>query len=136
MHSPHQRPSEQDLREFGAGVETVGAEVGIDLVDGGEGCRGEGGAVEVGGHEDEAGIGRGLEVGEKGEGEEKLREVIYLEMRVEVIGCEVEFSYPFARVEDELDVLDSCGCPEARCISYCINLPLVFQLLCDLTRPF
>ncbi len=90
--------------ELSAGVETVGAEVGVDLVDGGEGCGGEGSAVEVRGHEDEAGVGGGLQVGKEGEGQEELREVIYLEVRVKVVGCEVEFSYAFAGVEDELDV--------------------------------
>ena len=92
--------------------------------------------MEVRGHEDEAGVGGRLEVREEGEGEEKLREVIYLEVGVEIIGCEFKFSYAFASVEDELDMLDFWGCPEATCISYSINLPLVFQLLCDLIRPF
>lgn len=59
--------------------------------------------MQVGRHEDEAGVGSGLEVGEEGEGEEELREVVYLEVGVEVVGCEVEFSDAFAGVEDELD---------------------------------
>lgn len=92
------------MREFRAGVETIGAEVGVDLVDGGEGCGGERGAVEVGGHEDEAGVGGRLEVGEEGQRQEELREMVNLEMRIEIIGCEVEFSYAFAGVEDELAV--------------------------------
>ena len=90
--------------KLSAGVETIGPEVCVDLVDGGEGYRGQGGTVEVGGHEDEAGVGCGLQVGEEGEGEEELREMVNLEVRIEVVGCEVKFSYTFAGVEDELDV--------------------------------
>lgn len=72
LHSPHQRSGKQNLRELSAGVETIGAEVGIYFVDGGKGCRGEGGSMQVGRHEDEAGVGGGLEVGEEGEGQEEL----------------------------------------------------------------
>lgn len=43
---------------------------------------GEGGAVEVGGLEDEAGGGGGEESGEEGEEEEELGEVVYLEVGV------------------------------------------------------
>ena len=92
------------MREFGAGVEAIGAEVGVDFLSRGEGCRREWGAVEIRGHEDEAGVGCRLEVGKEGEGQEELGEVVYLEVGVEVVGCEVEFSYTFAGVEDELDV--------------------------------
>ena len=92
------------MREFSAGVETVRAEVGVYFVDGGESCGREGGAVEVRGHEDKAGVGCGLEVREESKGQEELREVVNLEVGVEVIDCEVEFSYTFAGVEDELDV--------------------------------
>ena len=74
---------EEDLGEFGAGVEGVGAEVGVDFGNAArEGYGGEGGAVQVGGLEDEAGVGGFLEGGQEGEGEEHLREVIYLEVGV------------------------------------------------------
>lgn len=58
--------------------------------------------MQVGGEEDEAGVGGALENGEEGEGEEELREVVYLEVGVEIVGGEIEFSDAFAGVEDEL----------------------------------
>ena len=48
---------EEDLGELGAGVERIWAEVGIYFVDGGKLGGGEGSAVELGGLEDEAGVG-------------------------------------------------------------------------------
>ena len=62
--------------------------------------------MEVGGEEDEAGMRGALEEGEEGQAEEELREVVYLEVGVEVVGREVEFSDAFAGVEDEL--INSC----------------------------
>ena len=59
---------EEDLAEFGAVVEVGGADVGVDLGQGGEGYGGGGGAVEVRGLPDEAGARGGLEVGEEDEG--------------------------------------------------------------------
>lgn len=81
-HAPHESADEEDLGEFGARVERVGSEVGVDLVEGCEFGGGEGGAVEVGGLEDEAGVWRRLEVGEEGEGEEHLGKVVDLEVGV------------------------------------------------------
>lgn len=70
--APDEGAHEEDLGELGARVRRVGPEVGIDLVEGGELGGGEGRAVEFGGLDDEAGVGRRLEVGEEGEGEEHL----------------------------------------------------------------
>ncbi len=81
-HAPDEGAREEDLRELGARVEGVGAEVGVDFVEGGEGGGGEGGAVEFGGLEDETGVWGRLEVGEEGEGEEHLGEVVDLEVGV------------------------------------------------------
>ena len=73
---------EEDLRELGARVEGVWADVGVDFVQGGEFYRGERGAVQVGGLQDEAGVGGRLEVREEGEGQEHLGEVVDLEVGV------------------------------------------------------
>ena len=81
-HAAHEGAHEEDLRELGARVERVGAEVSVDFFGGGELGGGEGGAVELGGLEDEAGVGGRLEVGEEGEGEEYLGKVVDLEMGV------------------------------------------------------
>lgn len=80
--APDEGAREEDLGELGARVERVGAEVGVYLVEGGELGGGERGAVQVGGLEDEAGVGRRLEVGEEGEGEEHLGQVVHLEVGV------------------------------------------------------
>ena len=55
---------EEDLREFGAGIEGVRAQVAVYLIDRGEGGVGEGTAVEFRGLEDESGVRGGLEVRE------------------------------------------------------------------------
>ena len=81
-HAPDEGAHEEDLGELRARVERVGAEVGVYLVEGCELGGGEGGAVEVGGLEDEAGVWRRLKVGEEGEGEKHLGQVIDLEVGV------------------------------------------------------
>ena len=103
LHSTHERSGEEDLRELSPRVEGVGADIGVYFVDGGECEVGERGAVEVGREEDEAGVGGALESGEEGKGEEELREVVYLEVGVEVVDCKVEFSDAFAGIEDKLN---------------------------------
>lgn len=82
VHASYKSTYEEDLGKLGAGIERVRANVCIDLFEGGEFGVGERGAVEVGGLENEAGVGRGLEIGEEGDGEEHLGEMIDLEMRV------------------------------------------------------
>ena len=57
--------------------------------------------MEVRGLEHEAAVGRAGEVGEQGEGEEELRKVVDLEVRVEAVGGLVVFSYAFAGVADQ-----------------------------------
>ena len=61
--------------------------------------------MEVGGLEDQAGVGGALEEGKEDEGEEELGEVIHLEVGVEAVGGSfVIFSYTLAGVADELGV--------------------------------
>ena len=81
-HTAHDGTREENLGKLGACVERVGADIGIYLVDRGEMCGGEGGAVEVGRLEDEAGVGRCLEVWEQSECQEHLGEVVDLEVGV------------------------------------------------------
>ena len=81
-HATHDGSREEDLCELSAGIEGIGANVGIYFVDRGEVGGGEGGAVEVRGLEDKAGVGRCLEGWKEGEGEKHLGEVVDLEVRV------------------------------------------------------
>lgn len=81
-HAPYEGTHEQDLGELGARVQRVGPEIGVYLVEGCEFGRGEGGAVEVGGLEDKAGVWRRLEIREEGEGEKHLGKMIDLEVGV------------------------------------------------------
>ena len=65
--------------------------------------------MEVGGLEDQAGVGGALEEGEEDEGAEELGEVIHLEVGVEAVGRSfVIFSYALACVADELGVEFVC----------------------------
>lgn len=66
LHAANDCAGEEDLGKFGACIEGVWADVGVDLVEGGEFRGGEGSAVEVGGLENKAGVGRCLEVWEEG----------------------------------------------------------------------
>lgn len=86
-HAPYKGTHEQDLSELGARVQRVGSEIGVDFVEGCEFDGGEGRSVEVGGLEDEAGVGRRLEIGKHGQGEEHLGKVIDLEVGVYAILC-------------------------------------------------
>lgn len=62
-----QQPREQHLCEFRARVQVRGAEVGVEVLLGGEGNRGGREAVHFAGLEDEARVGRCEEVREQSE---------------------------------------------------------------------
>ncbi len=64
----HEGADEEDLSQFGAVVEVGRADVGVYFGERGEGYGGGGGAVQVGGLPDQAGVGGCEEVGEEGEG--------------------------------------------------------------------
>ena len=52
VEAAHEGAYEEDLRELTARVEAVGADIGVDFRDGGEGGGGKGRSVKVGGLED------------------------------------------------------------------------------------
>ena len=81
-HAPYEGTHKQDLRELGARVQRVGSEIRVYFFETGEFGGGKGGAVEVGGLEDKAGVRRRLEVREEGEGEEHLGKMVDLEVGI------------------------------------------------------
>ena len=104
LRAARQRPQKQDLRELGAGVQLHGADVVGQFGGAGEGDVGAGGdgAVEVGGLQDEARVGRALEEGEQGQGEVELGDVVDLDVGVEAVLGFAVGAYALACVAYEL----------------------------------
>lgn len=102
LFAPEQSPDEENLRELGACIEILSPNIRVHLVDRREPEVLDGvDAVELGGLDDEARIGRPLKEWQQGHGEVELRNVVYLNVRVDVVVCETIWSNAEAGNADE-----------------------------------